>query len=76
MPPSKHVDPATAAFGGEEPHELKVNVLLPDGYHPRRAYPLLYLLHGAGESHRSWADPERGRRGEHARRARRDHRDA
>jgi S-formylglutathione hydrolase FrmB len=58
--PSKHVDPATAAFGGEEPHELKVNVLLPDGYRKRRAYPLLYLMHGAGESHRSWADPEKG----------------
>ncbi len=58
--PSRHVDPGTAAFGGEEPHELKVNVLLPDGYRPRRAYPLLYLMHGAGESHRSWADPEKG----------------
>src|SRR5688572_25217530 len=58
--PSKHVDPKTAAFGGEESHELKVNVLLPDGYRRERAYPLLYLMHGAGESHRSWADPERG----------------
>jgi S-formylglutathione hydrolase FrmB len=58
--PSKHVDPASAAFGGDEPHELKVNVLLPDGYRARRAYPLLYLMHGAGESHRSWADPARG----------------
>jgi S-formylglutathione hydrolase FrmB len=58
--PSRHVDPATAAFGGDGPHELKVNVLLPDGYRARRAYPLLYLMHGAGESHRSWADPERG----------------
>ena len=58
--PSRHVDPASAAFGGEGPHELKVNVLLPDGYRPSRAYPLLYLMHGAGESHRSWADPEKG----------------
>jgi len=58
--PSRHVDPNTAAFGGEGPHELKVNVLLPDGYQARKAYPLLYLMHGAGESHRSWADPERG----------------
>ena len=33
---------------------------MPDGYRPRRAYPLLYLMHGAGESHRSWADPEKG----------------
>jgi S-formylglutathione hydrolase FrmB len=58
--PSRHVDPKTAAFGGEGPHQLRVNVLLPDGYTPKRAYPLLYLMHGAGESHRSWADPERG----------------
>ena len=58
--PSKHVNPETAAFGGEGPHELKVNVLLPDGYKPSKAYPLLYLMHGAGESHRSWADPEKG----------------
>ena len=58
--PSAHVDPRTAAFGGEGPHELKVNVLLPDGYRARRAYPLLYLMHGAGESHRSWADPAKG----------------
>ena len=58
--PSEHVDPKTASFGGEGPHELKVNVLLPDGYDRRRAYPMLYLMHGAGESHRSWADPERG----------------
>jgi S-formylglutathione hydrolase FrmB len=58
--PSKHVDPRTAVFGGEGPHRLKVNVLLPDGYRARKAYPLLYLMHGAGESHRSWADPEKG----------------
>ena len=58
--PSKHVDPKTALFGGDGPHELKVNVLLPDDYDRSRAYPLLYLMHGAGESHRSWADPERG----------------
>ena len=58
--PSRHVDPATATFGGEGPHELKVNVLLPDGYRRGERYPLLYLMHGAGESHRSWADPEKG----------------
>ncbi|HYH58647.1 MAG TPA: alpha/beta hydrolase family protein [Thermoleophilaceae bacterium] len=58
--PSRHVDPKTASFGGEGPHELKVNVLLPDGYTPGRRYPLLYLMHGAGESHRSWANPAKG----------------
>ena len=42
--PTDHVDPKTAAFGGEGPHELKVNVLLPDGYDRRNAYPLLYLM--------------------------------
>jgi S-formylglutathione hydrolase FrmB len=54
------VDPAAHTFGGEGPHELKLNVLLPDGYDRKRAYPLLYLMHGAGESHRSWEDPEKG----------------
>ena len=58
--PSRFVDEKTATFGGEGPHALKLNVLLPDGYRPKKAYPLLYLVHGAGESHRSWADPERG----------------
>ena len=58
--PSRHVDASTATFGGEGPHELRVNVLMPDGYRKRERYPLLYLMHGAGESHRSWADPEKG----------------
>lgn len=33
-----------------------VRVLLPAGYatNPARRYPVLYLLHGAGETHRSW----------------------
>jgi S-formylglutathione hydrolase FrmB len=33
-----------------------VRVLLPAGYrdHPRRRYPVLYLLHGAGSDYRSW----------------------
>lgn len=35
-----------------------IEVLLPDGYcrHPTWAYPVLYLLHGAGDTYRSWAD--------------------
>jgi diacylglycerol O-acyltransferase / trehalose O-mycolyltransferase len=35
----------------------KVNVLLPDGYatSPKRRYPVLYLLHGAGGSYADWA---------------------
>lgn len=35
-----------------------VRVLLPDGYeaHPKRQYPVLYLLHGAGGNSRSWTE--------------------
>ena len=35
-----------------------VRVLLPDGYdaHPKRNYPVLYLLHGAVDDYRSWSD--------------------
>src|SRR5436305_10111030 len=34
----------------------KVDVLLPDGYkrHPRRRYPVLYLLHGSFDDQSSW----------------------
>jgi diacylglycerol O-acyltransferase/trehalose O-mycolyltransferase len=36
----------------------RVNLLLPQGYqeHPNLAYPVLYLLHGAGDSYASWAE--------------------
>ena len=36
----------------------RVNVLLPVGYddHPGLAYPVVYLLHGAGDTYSSWAD--------------------
>jgi S-formylglutathione hydrolase FrmB len=30
-------------------------VLLPDGYDPAKAYPLLVLLHGASSSYRTWS---------------------
>jgi S-formylglutathione hydrolase FrmB len=40
--------------------ELKANVLLPDGYDRKKTYPLLLLLHGAGEHYDSWARPDRG----------------
>lgn len=35
-----------------------VRVLLPEGYeeHPRRRYPVLYLLHGAVDGYRSWTE--------------------
>lgn len=56
--PSRLVDATTANFnaGGA----LKATVRLPDGYDRRRAYPLLLLLHGVGDTHRTWAAPGRG----------------
>jgi S-formylglutathione hydrolase FrmB len=56
--PSSAVDAATANFnpGGA----LKANVLLPEGYDPRRAYPLLLLLHGVGDTYADWAKPGKG----------------
>jgi S-formylglutathione hydrolase FrmB len=58
LPSRGAVDPKTANFnaGGA----LKATVQLPDGYSPRRQYPLLLLLHGAGDTYKSWADPARG----------------
>lgn len=60
--PSRHVDVDTAVFGGKNPRpeKLQANVLLPDGYDPDRRYPVLFLLHGAGEDYASWADPAEG----------------
>src|SRR5687768_12174095 len=59
--PSPFVDPATQSFYGEET-TLRANVLLPDGYaaQPRKRWPLLLLLHGAGDNSQSWARPDRG----------------
>jgi S-formylglutathione hydrolase FrmB len=39
---------------------LRVNVLLPDGYSPKKRYPVLFLLHGHGDRFDYWANPERG----------------
>jgi S-formylglutathione hydrolase FrmB len=37
--------------------ESTVRVLLPEGYRDsRRRYPVLYLLHGAGDTYRTWTD--------------------
>jgi S-formylglutathione hydrolase FrmB len=35
-------------------------VLLPDGYSPKRRYPVLYLMHGHGDSYWSWFAPKNG----------------
>ncbi len=58
--PSKFVNAATANFRPEDPRVLRANVLLPDGYTRKKRYPLLLLLHGAGERWDSWARPDRG----------------
>ena len=63
---SRFVKPASAQFNSvppeapAQPSALPVNVLLPDGYDPRRRYPVLYLLHGHGDSYWSWFAPKNG----------------
>jgi len=49
--PSVNVDPAHAVFNGPPPSVLKANVLLPDGYDGVRPFPVLFLLHGVGDSY-------------------------
>ena len=59
--PSVNVDPSKVKFNGSDhPGRLRANVLLPDGYDGKRRFPVLYLLHGAGDAYDSWADPELG----------------
>jgi S-formylglutathione hydrolase FrmB len=59
--PSKHVDPATVPWNGEDhPKKLRANVLLPDGYDGERRFPVLFLLHGVGDAYDTWAKPARG----------------
>lgn len=65
---SRFVDPSKAASGYNHPgapprpNALRVNVYLPDGFDPqaRRRYPVLFLLHGAGDAYDSWALPDQG----------------
>lgn len=59
--PSKHIDPATVLWNGEDhPRELRANVLLPDGYDGKRRFPVLFLLHGVGDAYNTWAKPKNG----------------
>lgn len=60
--PSKHVDESTAIFNEKPETVLQANVLLPDGYEEGsdREWPVLFLLHGAGDSRKSWAREDRG----------------
>ncbi len=54
--PSRFVDAEHVRFAGaNHPRKLQANVLLPDGYDPGRAYPLLLLVHGASGRWDSWA---------------------
>jgi S-formylglutathione hydrolase FrmB len=53
---SRYVDPAKVQFNGPpRPAALRVNVFIPDGYDGKRAFPVLYLLHGHGDSYDDWA---------------------
>jgi S-formylglutathione hydrolase FrmB len=54
--PFNNVPPEAPA----KPQQLPVNVLLPDGYDPHRRYPVLYLMHGHGDSYWSWFSPRNG----------------
>ena len=59
--PSANVDEAKANYNADNPdRRLRANVLLPEGYDPARDYPVLFLLHGAGDAYTSWAQPEKG----------------
>ena len=55
LPSDGNVDAAKVRFNGaDHPKRLKASVLLPDGYTEDREWPVLYLLHGAGESYTTW----------------------
>lgn len=64
--PSSYVAPSEILENGAPSGEpalspgLRVNVLLPDGYTPKRRYPVLYLLHGHGDRFDSWVNPGNG----------------
>jgi len=58
--PSVNVDPRTTVFNGTPPEILKANVLLPDGYDDARAFPVVFLLHGVGDTYDSWRIKDKG----------------
>ena len=63
---SRFVRAADSPFNGvpadapAKPQALPVNVLLPDGFTRKRRYPVLYLMHGHGDSYWSWYSPSNG----------------
>jgi S-formylglutathione hydrolase FrmB len=63
---SHYVDVSKAQFSSPPPGSpklspaLRVNVLLPDGYNGHRRFPVLFLLHGHGDTFQSWLNPAKG----------------
>jgi S-formylglutathione hydrolase FrmB len=65
---SRYVNPANPKVTFNDTHRpnlpppsaLPVNVLLPDGYDGRRRFPVLFLLHGHGDTYDSWIEPKNG----------------
>src|SRR2546426_1177804 len=63
---SKYVDPLKEPFNSpppgvpDRPNALRVDVYLPDGYDGKQRFPVLYLLHGHGDSYDAWVNPQRG----------------
>jgi S-formylglutathione hydrolase FrmB len=64
--PSRCIDPAKVVMADpppgkpDRPPDLRVNVLLPEGYDGERRFPVLYLLHGLGGAYDSWLDDSDG----------------
>lgn len=40
--------------------DIRYNIWLPTSYNHETAYPILYLLHGAGDNQDAWLDPNSG----------------
>jgi S-formylglutathione hydrolase FrmB len=63
---SRFADPASSPFNSvpadapAKPQALPVNIVLPDGFTRARRYPVLYLLHGHGDSYWSWYAQKNG----------------
>jgi S-formylglutathione hydrolase FrmB len=57
--PARHGEVADKWLPGY-PGPPRARVLLPDGYDPSRAYPLLVLLNGLVSSYASWSNPGEG----------------
>lgn len=55
MPGFDYPEPETITYySGVTDTKRHAMVLLPDGYDEDKEYPVLYLLHGLGGSHRTW----------------------